>query len=502
MLGMALLLPACSSDSNTAPTNKPGENTPAPVETAKPEPPTNVSITSIIFLNPAGNFDPPNPDNEVQKEIEKRTNTKLTINWVPDNDYGAKLAVILAGGDLSDLVFINDIFSSQFQTMAAQGAFWPLSDLINKNDHPHLTAFPEESWNNSKLRDGKNYVIPKVRPLDGNGHVIIRKDWLDNLKLEVPATLDELYAAAKAFTENDPDGNKQKDTIGFGGESYQYIESAFTGTQGDWALRDGKLINVNLLPEMREALLYLNKAYREGLIPVDFSVMGKTKANQLGQSGQAGIFWDVAYWNWALLEPLLKMNPQASFIAVPTLEGYTPQGSGFVGGFAIPRTVPEAKVKKLLKFMDYGASEEGVELSWYGFAGRDFTVENGVKIINESGRKAGAGYETYGQIFNMFDKYQRAYRSGIPGDLYEQNKKVIDAIEGKSTPNHSYGLYSEANLKMGAEIKKKFTDLKTKVILGNEKIEAWDALVSSLQANKDLQLITDELNAAYRQKQR
>src|SRR5690606_27902914 len=132
-------------------------------------------------------------------------------------------------------------------------------------------------------------------------------------KLDVPTTMDELYTVAKAFTEQDPDGNNKKDTVGFGMDNYLFVEQAFTKTQGDWALSDGKLINVNLLPEMRDALIYLNNAFNEGLIPIDFAVMGKSKGTQLGQSGKAGIFSDVVYWNWALLEPLLKVEPNADF---------------------------------------------------------------------------------------------------------------------------------------------------------------------------------------------
>lgn len=37
--------------------------------------------------------------------------------------------------------------------------------------------------------------------------MFIRQDWLDNLNLEIPTTMEELKAVAKAFTEQDPDGN-------------------------------------------------------------------------------------------------------------------------------------------------------------------------------------------------------------------------------------------------------------------------------------------------------
>ena len=39
---------------------------------------------------------------------------------------------------------------------------------------------------------------------------IVRKDWLDELNLPEPATLDDYYNVLKAFTEQDPDGNGKR----------------------------------------------------------------------------------------------------------------------------------------------------------------------------------------------------------------------------------------------------------------------------------------------------
>ena len=42
--------------------------------------------------------------------------------------------------------------------------------------------------------------------------MIIRQDWLDKLGLKAPTTIDEFEEVIRAFTEDDPDGNGQKDT--------------------------------------------------------------------------------------------------------------------------------------------------------------------------------------------------------------------------------------------------------------------------------------------------
>ncbi|GIQ63736.1 hypothetical protein PACILC2_23040 [Paenibacillus cisolokensis] len=42
--------------------------------------------------------------------------------------------------------------------------------------------------------------------------------------------------------------------------------------------------------------------------------------------------------------------------------------------------------------------------------------------------------------------------------------------------------------------------MKTKVILGKEPIEAWDAFVGQLKKDPDLLKITEEMNAAYQKR--
>ena len=75
--------------------------------------------------------------------------------------------------------------------------------------------------------------------------LLIRKDWLDNLGLEVPTTLDELFDVMYAFTYNDPDGNGKNDTWGYGafieettyesypGRRFEPLMGAF-GVEGTW----------------------------------------------------------------------------------------------------------------------------------------------------------------------------------------------------------------------------------------------------------------------------
>ncbi|NRF91646.1 hypothetical protein HQN89_11525 [Paenibacillus frigoriresistens] len=64
----------------------------------------------------------------------------------------------------------------------------------------------------------------------------------------------------------------------------------------------------------------------------------------------------------------------------------------------------------------------------------------------EEGKKKGYSGDTTGQwVTGTFDKYLRAKVSGIPSDVFEANKKLIDSIS--SIPDPTYGLMNSTPFK-------------------------------------------------------
>lgn len=509
VLILSAVLSACggNSEESGSETNAGNAKTETPEASATPEPPTEISIMSLFYTP-----EPPGEDNPIIKEIEKRTNTKLKITWVSPNNYGDKMNVTLASGEIPDLMLVFDTsyaaaLPGVVHKMAAQGAFWDITDMIK--DYPNLNAYPAETWKNTSI-NGKIYGVPRVRPTEGGDFPYIRKDWLDNLGLKVPETLDDFYKVAKAFTENDPDGNNKNDTVGITGYvsqtgmgSLYWVEMGFNGS-GEWKLVDGKLVHRDMLPGTREALIWMKKAYDEGLIPADFAVMKLDQAKDMLKSGKAGISTGIVADAWAPTAELRKTNPKAEFLPLPyiTLPDGTKYGQqkerGLFGMYVIPKTVDEAKVKKLLAFMDFGSTQEGDELAKYGIKDVHYTEKDGVKTPTPQAEKDSLG--AFAQLFKRYDKYDRAYAAGIDQETYERNKKIIDEREKYSISNPKEGLISETDLKLGQEYKKRIQDLKTKIILGQQPITAWDEFVANLAKDQDFQKIVSEYNEALSKK--
>ncbi|MZQ86229.1 extracellular solute-binding protein [Paenibacillus sp. 5J-6] len=481
---------ACSSKSGT---NAGGSD--------KKEEPTTISIMSTFFSQ-----EPPGEDNLIVKEIEKRTNTKLKITWVSPNNYADKLNVTLASGDLPDLILAD--YPQRYplvKSMAQQGAFWDLTTMYKS--YPNLAKFPELTWKNLAFGDGKNYGIPRVRPVYGQTGLNIRKDWLDKLGLKEPANTDELYEVMKAFATKDPDGNGKNDTYGFLGYAdptgigkFNVIETAFTKTVGDWKLENGVLTPIIFLPSQKEALTYLNKLYVEKLIPEDFSILKQTQTLDMMKAGKGGIDAVPMDQAWESTAELRKQTPDAYVKPLVSLNDTSVTDPGSFGMFLIPKKVPEAKVKKIMAFMDYGASDEGSDLANYGFKDVHFTEQDGFKIPTEQAKKDNVSQQAMGQIFLKFDKYQKAYKSGITKDYYDAHAKIIDERAKFAVLDPSIGVDSDAWVKYWPEYQKKITDMKIKVIVGKESSASYDKFVAELKGDANFLKIVQEMNESYKKK--
>ncbi|MFH5183814.1 extracellular solute-binding protein [Paenibacillus sp. TAB 01] len=495
-LSIAVLLSSVTTACSTSTDAPPKDGTASKEEAPPAGKPTEIKVMADYTI-----AQPPSPDNPVLKEFEKKTNTKLTVQWVPGGDYADRVNVALAAGDIADLIKIPSITTPLFRQMVKQGAFWDLTPYVK--DYPNLMSLDAKIWNNTKI-DGKNFAVPAGRPLDGGGFFSIRKDWLDKLGLQMPTNMDELYTVMKAFKENAPDG--KKDTIGFTMRSAQMIEEVFTGTVGKWKEKDGKLVNMTLEPEVKESMIYQRKLYQEGLIPQDFPVLKETQYWELATSGRAGVTAETPEALFRYTMDQWKKDPKVAWTPIVSLspkaggKQYVSQGSGMNGVLAIPKSVPEAKMKAILSFINYGSGGEGLDLTLYGIKDVHYTIVDGLKVANDKAVADSVGTGSWGKMFStpVVDLWQ--YAAGMPKEIYERNMKIAGERSKISVGDPTIGLVSETDLKMGADYNKKISDMKTQVIIGKIPMEEWDKYVEQLKKDSNYQKITEEMNAEYQKR--
>ncbi|MEI7026534.1 extracellular solute-binding protein [Paenibacillus sp. y28] len=466
---------------------------------------------SIMTVTPAAT--PATDDNPIKAAIEKATNSKMKIQWVSNNAYNEKLNITLASGQIPDLTMINNPFTSTFRSMVAQGAFWDITPYVK--DYPNLqNGIPNIAWELTKMEDGRNYGIPRGRDENDEAFFIIRKDWLDNLGLKVPTTTDELYEVMKAFTDRDPDGNGKNDTTALaayipGGETgwggvgplLGTIESSFTGVNGSWKLEGNKLVYTAFLPEVRKALEFNARAYKEKLMPEDVLSLKLTQVRDLFKNNKAGIIVDkTGTGSRVYMTDLKKIVPTAKesdFYPLVSINGYVPKASGFNGLLAIPKSVPEAKMKQILQLIDTWLKPEVSAIQRFGFEGVHHQVVDGVKVTLPEKLNADNSSD-FNQIVNSIDPaLDPAPATAELKEAGEQRKK-IDAERAKiNVPDIAVGLSSPTAQKILPDLEKKIQDLKSKIIIGREPVTAWDEFVAKTQTDPDVIKMQEEMTQAY-----
>lgn len=200
---------------------------------------------------------------EWMKEYERLTGVKIKVNYPPRNTYRESVNLKLASGELKGIV--NFFTFTDVINAVENGFLEPLECYLENNRN--WNSMPEE-YRKAYLFNDKIYAINAGYA--GNFFSrIIRADWLDNLGLDVPKTVYELYDMAKAFTENDPDRNGKDDTGGLTTSNFWLCQDIFqafgarlnnTGNGAiTWDPNEDAWIDSMLKPQMADALNFIRE---------------------------------------------------------------------------------------------------------------------------------------------------------------------------------------------------------------------------------------------------
>ena len=224
---------------------------------------------------------------------------RVKYEWVLDDD-AQKDSLAVINGTMPDVMLVD---LTTFNMLVASDMLAPLTDVFEEHANKYLRdardTYPEAFAAASV--GGELMAIPNTVPKKQHVYTWVRRDWLKKLNLEVPKTLDDIVAVAKAFIEQDPDGNGEHDTIGLplnpdfiiGSYGNDYVADPIANLFGSYARmwyeqEDGSIIYGSITNETRNALEYLAKLYSDGIIDPQFAVR---EQSELVISGKCGIFF-------------------------------------------------------------------------------------------------------------------------------------------------------------------------------------------------------------------
>lgn len=524
---------------------------------APPDPlgkyPETVTVTQVMGFNPPEDPRTPKgitPDqNAYLKDLKEMLNIEVKYKWtVPSSQFSQKFSLALASGDLPDILELD---GKNFEKLKKQGMLADLTEAYNDYASPTLKKYMESDGGfamKTYSQDGKQLGIPAFEdPFLSTQLLWIRKDWLDNLKLEPPKTMDELEMVAKAFVQQDPDQNGKNDTYGlvlqktlfFWGFDARGLFNGFGAypSMGDsqtaW-IQDGsgKLIPGLIQPEVKTALGKLQSWYKEGILDKEFALKDENKAVEDITAGKVGIsYGEWWYPNWPLNLNVDK-DPKANWIAIqiPGLDGPGKSLVPKIRGdkvFAVNKKAknPEAAIKMInfyiemgnKEYMDQNKAEKGYVYNW--FNPRIYNPAQIETIYTEVNKALEANQteitlddENYKNVADVF----KATKDYLAGDTSNASKGVNwgqyfsraakdggwgltrQIKENGAYVNHEfYGLPTATQVEKGAQLDKLMQETFTKIIMGAS-VDEFDKFVASWKSLGGDE-ITQEVNDWYSQ---
>lgn len=443
--------------------------------------PAKADLDTISIMVPFLDPQPPEEPNAIHDELEELTGKKIKLNWVPNADYEEKLNITLAGGDLPHVMVVQGK-SPGFVKNANAGAFWELSDYLE--DYPNLVSEAPAIEKNASV-NGEIFGVYRARDAMRTA-VILRKDWLEALNLEAPTNVDELYEVAKAFTEQDPDGNGVADTYGLivpkwpgtinTNSPYDVISTWF-GSGNGWTEQDGKLAPNFTTDEFIEANKYIKKFVDEGLINGDYATMDSATWNDPFFNGKGGIIIDV-HSRAAVLSSLFKQQDPSTFQNYVEIAGNmeSPSGElnahptpGFSGFLSIPKSkvTTEEELRAVLSFLNEMNSNEAAVLLNNGIEGTNFKVEDGFAVGVDGGTAEPVlGYPQLGTNVAGVNYYLPKQATEYEQEQFDKRKALEESDFESAVHDPAASYISETQIAKGAQLDNIVTDARIQFIAG------------------------------------
>lgn len=447
-------------------------------------------------------------DYKVIDEIEKRTGIKL--NFIhPVGSAQEQLNIMKASGDLPDIIIYYFSPNGILGDVEA-GTYLDLKEYVDKFA-PNFKRRVEENERFQKGMKNMGDVIGYLPMLVDdpaynayNGY-FIRQDWLEQVGMDIPETIEEWEKVLTAFRDNKLGDGKTVPfaTIADGSMPYEIFASAFglsnivTTSRID---KDGNVTHNVLQPGYKEYLVTMNRWYKEGLIDPNFLAGSVKQCDSMMLNGELGsIYID----NNNDIPKYMSTNPDLNLVAVPypkAADGscVSPVGNADLSSLGFVITGGCEHPVEAMRFIDYLYSEEASDLLNWGIEGETYEVDaDGNKhftdyvLNNAEGKSPTEAFASkYFCRGAMWGVTQYSAMRGLEENFSEEIKKQREqSIQYSMKTNKelivtSFVLTEEERdeiSRKGTEVNTYITEMHQKFILGKEPLSNFDKFVENVK---------------------
>ena len=234
-------------------------------------------------------------DNALTKWLEETTGYNIEIvEYSGGTDIATQISTTIAARqNLPDVLWGVSLNEATLATYGKEGYILDLKDYYNDKEGAAKTFWTrmeeclteeQQEYVLSKLTDpdtGGMYAVPTIETslVDGVDFMVwINTEWLEEVGMSKPTNNEELYAVLKAFASTDFNGNGKQDEIPLMGtqnstgpaQVVNWLVNLFMYYNDSHLWQDyngdGQIEHAQLQDSYREALKFVNKLYKEGLL--------------------------------------------------------------------------------------------------------------------------------------------------------------------------------------------------------------------------------------------
>ena len=481
-----------STESSTASTDSSAAATGDKIDVLNQSETMDVSVAVMTGFTASGS--------RVQKELEEKYNVKFNLVVLPGwTDGQSQISLLMASNDMPNIMWwwsMDTEYNKWVQAgllddvSAYMDKYTVIRDYYNKMD-PKTLFYASEA-------DGSIYRIPGDVAEPSCENLWIRQDWLDNLNLKAPTTIEELNEVLRAFTEDDPDGNGQNDTYGLGGDGYDFrsfwpwIQSYDQTHYERFCVDDNGVVTYGPANEgTKNWVSDVADLYAKGYITPN--ITQDTNRDEQMANGGFGVTYSWCAWNNPDAAPMMSFyasNPDAKWVPIDMVKGSNgnpqddPGTSAAWAYFAITNTASDPE--RLYATWDDMCDSDNYIARRFGIEGTDYKYdENGqyVAIVgpdSEENTSKNIGLKLFDNLMNRKDECNIS------------NTPETTALFNKSGENSRYAAAHlvewkdpasfESWTECRADIEAEKDQYLWGVIAGQESIDDWDNYVATLNS--------------------
>jgi len=448
-------------------------------------------------------------DTELYKELQKKTGMDIEFIHPPEGQSKEQLNLIIASREIPDIIEGGLTEYSGGPTKAYEdGIIAELTDLQKKyapNISDVYSKYPDIL---TELQTEQGYIL-QVPHIRGDAKLLtsrgpeMRNDWLTELGLKSPETLDDWYTVLKTFKE------KKGAVAPITGILSDLKKEDFVGawnTKNDFYAIKGKVNYGPITPEFKNYMTTISKWYKEGLIDSEMPTNNAKMVDSRITNNQSGVLLcgyagstigrfmglmakkDPKFDLLGVQYPVQKKGDIPFYVHVDPVVNINKAGAALI-------SATSKHQKEAMAFLDYGWSKEGHMIFNFGIEGVSYKMENNFPKYTEVITKDpdGKPFATIGY------KYMRSLYNGP----FVQDPRYLEQYWDIKQETDSYNVWSkyqknwiEANTKMygtlTTEENSKYASIMSEVntykdemylkwLMGQQPLDNYDAYVAQLK---------------------